>query len=366
MFTSDGPLVAGRHERREGCLPARQLERSHHAGQPPGRRRADPRRQPGTLGLGQRRPRRVRDRRGAGAGGHERPDRRLRPHDQHRHHRAGEHQARRLTDLRRHADRHPPRDVERRRTRGAARHLPAGVRPRVPPRPDGEHDHVALRARARRVCSAATASGWSATTSARADRARSRPASSPSTCATARADRRRTAASRRTTSRPTPATSWADAFGVYPTFECTTAPTGIVRWDRTTKQLQPVGLETTNTSRRHDLEQRPLRRGARRRRDPPGQGPPDRRDPGRRPRLPGSARVDGDQSGRRSAGTAATSSSAPRRCSTADDDGVSSDALHPLRDRAERHLVDTDVRWPAVRRTSPSGSTAPSSCPRRR
>jgi hypothetical protein len=37
-------------------------------------------------------------------------------------------------------------------------------------------------------------------------------------------------------------------FGVYPTFECTAAPTGIVRWDRTTKQLQPVGLDTTNTS----------------------------------------------------------------------------------------------------------------------
>jgi hypothetical protein len=33
-------------------------------------------------------------------------------------------------------------------------------------------------------------------------------------------------------------------FGVFPTFECP-APTGIVRWDRTTKQLTPVGLDTT-------------------------------------------------------------------------------------------------------------------------
>lgn len=35
--------------------------------------------------------------------------------------------------------------------------------------------------------------------------------------------------------------------GIFPTFECP-APTGIVRWDRTTKQLTPVGLDTTNVA----------------------------------------------------------------------------------------------------------------------
>jgi hypothetical protein len=37
-------------------------------------------------------------------------------------------------------------------------------------------------------------------------------------------------------------------FGVYPTFQCNTAPTGLVRYDRSNKTLQAVGLESTNAA----------------------------------------------------------------------------------------------------------------------